>query len=171
MDSEKKRHVTSGVVIDSAKVNSEVVDGKTVKIVPDGMPLGKITASGKYCPLKATKVLSGGGSGVVTCVLEETKNFQVGDAITIGGHAATIDTVNYDTGAITWTGALTIADSDAVICTDGSGVAALILAERANVTDGDGIFGAIDMARVKEARLPVKLTAASKAELKMITFA
>lgn len=169
LDSQHKRHVTAGVLIDSSKVNSAELDGRTVKIIPDGMPLGKITATGKYCPLKATKVASGGGS-VTTCVLEDVTNLQVGDAVTIGGDAVTIATINRDTKAITWTGSQTIADGDAVIATDGSGVAALLLAERADLTDGDGIFGAIDMARVREARLPIKLTAQSRSELKMVTF-
>ena len=167
LDSEKKRHLTAGVIIDSTKVR---VDANSKKTVPDGMVLGKITATGKYAPLKATRVTGGAGATQASCVVEEVTNFQVGDEVTIGANTKTITAIDYVTKTISWTGDIVVAEGDVVKSTDGSGVAAAILAEHADLTDGDGKFGAIDWARVREARLPIKLTAASKAELNQITF-
>lgn len=173
LDSQHIRYIRGALTIDKDKVSAGfnvTRDGKTHKILPAGMPLAKNGTSGKYVPVRSTTVESGGGADKTGCVLKEPKLFMAGDAVTIGGNAVTIDTVDYETGAITWTGAVTIADGDAVLGTDGEGVAKCILAEEVDVTDYDQVTTGFDHARVIEARLPVTISEQIKSDLREVAF-
>ena len=93
------------------------IDGKNTGRTDElraGCLMGQNTASGKWAPLKRTTVLSGGGTGVTTCVLTESRFFKVGDTITIGTDDVTILTIDYTTDTITFA-ATTIVNGEAVI--------------------------------------------------------
>lgn len=173
LDSQHIRYIRGALTIDKDKVSTGfnvTRNGKTYKILPAGVPLAKNGTTGKYVPVRSTTVASGGGVGVTTCVLTEPKLFMAGDAITIGGDAVTIDTVNYETGAITWTGAVDIADGEAVLGTDGEGVALCLLGEEVDVTEYDQVTTGFDHARVIESRLPVTISAQIKSDLREVAF-
>lgn len=173
LDSAHVRYIRGAATIDKSKVGTgwnQTINGLVRKILPAGVPLAKNTSSGKYVPVRSTTVKSGGGSGVTTCVLDDPKAFMAGDAITIGGDAITIGTIDYATGAITWTGAQTIANGEAVLGTGGEGTALCILADEQDLTDLDQVAAAFDHARVIEARLPLKISAQVKTDLKEIAF-
>lgn len=173
LDSEHIRYIRGALTIDKDRVGAGfnvTRNGKTCKILAPGVPLAKNATSGKYVPVRSTTVKSGGGADKTTCVLTDPKPFMVEDEITIGGDEVTIDTIDYETGAITWTGAVTIADGDAVLGTDGEGVAKCLLAEEVDVTEFDQVATGFDHARVIEARLPVTISAQIKSDLKDVAF-
>ena len=173
LDSSHVRYIRGAVTIDKTKVGTgwnQTRNGLVRKILPPGVPLAKNTSSGKYLPVRSTTVASGGGSGVTTCVLTDPKAFMAGDAITIGGDAITIGTIDYATGAITWTGAQTVANGEAVLGTGGEGTARCILAEEEDLTDLDQVATGFDHARVIESRLPLTISAQIKTDLKEIAF-
>lgn len=173
LDSSHVRYIRGAVTIDKSKVGigwNQTINGLVRKILPPGVPLAKNASSGKFVPVRSTTVKSGGGSSVTTCVLEDPKAFAAADAVTIGGDAVTIATIDYSTGAITWSGAVTIADNDAVLGTGGEGKALCILADEQDLTDLDQVSTGFDHARVIEARLPLKISAQIKTDLKEVAF-
>lgn len=181
LDSAKVRYVTGGVTLDVSKV---VADANGKKSLKAGEFLGKITASGKYSPVKRSALSANAAAAQPNIVLDAAvlggaARFQVGDAITVGAENHTIQAINYATNTITLAANLAGAQNagTAVKATDGSAVAALMLAEDVDFElDKSGIFGdqvatAFDWARVLSARLPRTPDATIKTELPGISFA
>ncbi|CAM3706758.1 head decoration protein [Cohnella lubricantis] len=73
------REVTNGITIDSAAV---AADANGDKIIKKGMPMAKVTASGKYVPYNAA---GNDGSQNPTVILKRTINVKDGDAV-VGGY-------------------------------------------------------------------------------------
>lgn len=176
-DSSQIRWIRGAVTLDATKVNADSTGIKRLKV---GMPLGKITASGKYSPVKKTTLASEALSTDTTITVVNVTYFQVGDAIDVSGTNATISSINYATNVITLTAAIGVAKAagDSVKATDGSGDAVVMLGNEVLFTSYDASTGvghkdqlasAFDMARVIEARLPF-INALVKTDLKNISF-
>ncbi|MEK8206999.1 head decoration protein [Paenibacillus sp. FSL L8-0696] len=73
------REVTNGITIDSAAVTA---DANGDKIIKKGMPMAKLTASGKYVPYKAAGT---DGSENPTVILKRSINVKDGDHV-VGGY-------------------------------------------------------------------------------------
>lgn len=73
------REVTNGITIDSAAVTA---DGNGDKIIRKGMPMAKLTASGKFVPYNST---GEDGSQNPTVILKRTVNVKDGDHV-VGGY-------------------------------------------------------------------------------------
>ncbi|MNO41866.1 hypothetical protein D3C76_320450 [compost metagenome] len=73
------REVTNGITIDSAAVTADVNGDKIIK---KGMPMAKLTASGKYVPYKAAGT---DGSENPTVILKRSINVKDGDHV-VGGY-------------------------------------------------------------------------------------
>jgi hypothetical protein len=132
---------------------------------------GASTGAAVVTAVAATPLAGGANDVVETCTIKDAQNFQVGDSVVIGSNGAKVLTaVNKTTKAITWVGGIAVVVGDTVKTADGSQTAVYLLAERIDLTDGDIKAGAIDMARVIEARMPFAFSAAAKTELKNITF-
>ena len=171
LDSQQVRHVTLGVTIDADLVRA--VDSE--KVLPIGTALAKVTATGLYCAARVGVLASSTATDAPTAVVDNASVFLAGDKVSIdGGAELTIQSINYDTNTITFTtnvGAVVAADK-LVLGTGGTGTAVCMLyPDQADVTNGDGAFGAIDMARVIRSRLPVTHNTAIEAMLPHITFA
>ncbi|MBB6689914.1 head decoration protein [Cohnella xylanilytica] len=72
------REVTNGITIDSASITA---DSNGDKIIKKGMPMAKLTASGKFVPYNAAGT---DGSQNPTVILKRTVNVKDGDAV-VGG--------------------------------------------------------------------------------------
>jgi len=73
------REVTNGITVDSAKV---IADSNGDKIISKGMPMAKVTASGKYVPYNPSGT---DGSENPTVILKRTVNVKDGDHV-VGGY-------------------------------------------------------------------------------------
>jgi len=73
------REVTNGITIDSSKITA---DGNGDKIIRIGMPMAKLTASGKWVPYKSG---ASDGSENPTVILKRTVNVRDGDHV-VGGY-------------------------------------------------------------------------------------
>ncbi|MGG3278800.1 head decoration protein [Paenibacillus solani] len=73
------REVTNGITIDSAAVTA---DAKGDKIIKKGMPMAKLTASGKFVPYNEA---GSDGSQNPTVILKHTVNVKDGDHV-VGGY-------------------------------------------------------------------------------------
>ncbi|MUG45519.1 head decoration protein [Paenibacillus woosongensis] len=73
------REVTNGITIDSAAVKA---DGNGDKIIKKGMPMAKLTASGKFVPYDPA---GSDGSENPTVILKRTVNVKYGDHV-VGGY-------------------------------------------------------------------------------------
>lgn len=73
------REVTNGIAIDSAAITA---DAKGDKIIKKGMPMAKLTASGKWVPYKKDGT---DGSENPTVILKNTVNVKNGDHV-VGGY-------------------------------------------------------------------------------------
>ncbi|WP_339816793.1 head decoration protein [Paenibacillus sp. FSL R7-0216] len=73
------REVTNGITIDSTAITADVNGDKIVK---KGMPMAKVTATGKYVPYKSDGT---DGSQNPTVILKRTVNVKDGDAV-VGGY-------------------------------------------------------------------------------------
>lgn len=73
------REVTNGITIDSAVVTA---DGNGDKIIKKGMPMAKVTATGKWVPYNAA---GADGSQNPTVILKRTVNVREGDHV-VGGY-------------------------------------------------------------------------------------
>jgi hypothetical protein len=139
-------YAVAGVILDG----TNGADGSNTGYTEEwraGLWLGKITASGLYVPCKRTLV--NGTSGSVTAVVvDHSLAFKIGDAITIGGDAVTLTNVNHTTKTLTWVGAVTVADNDIVIGTDGSQVARGVLGEFARLRNSDNTAAANKSAKM-----------------------
>lgn len=73
------REVTNGIAIDSAAITA---DENGDKIIKKGMPMAKLTASGKYVPYNSA---GADGSQNPTVILKRTVNVKDGDHV-VGGY-------------------------------------------------------------------------------------
>ena len=73
------REVTNGITIDSASVTA---DANGDKIIKKGMPMAKLTASGKWVPYNSAGT---DGSQNPTVILKHTVNVKDGDHV-VGGY-------------------------------------------------------------------------------------
>jgi hypothetical protein len=73
------REVTNGITIDSTAITA---DTNGDKIIKKGMPMAKVTATGKYVPYKSDGT---DGSQNPTVILKRTVNVKDGDAV-VGGY-------------------------------------------------------------------------------------
>jgi hypothetical protein len=73
------REVTNGITIDSTVVTA---DGTGNKIIKKGMPMAKLTASGKYVPYNSE---GADGSELPSVILKHTVNVKDGDHV-VGGY-------------------------------------------------------------------------------------
>lgn len=171
--SEHLRFIQGGMTIDGTYVrDGQYETGK--KIVKVGTRLAKITSSGLYAPVRASALASAAAAADTTIEVDDATFYMAGDALSIGGTAATIDSINYSTNVITLTaavGADKVVDTT-VLGTGGFGTAVAILyPDDIDVTNGDEAVGGIDHARVIEARLPGTVSAQEKIDLKEIAWA
>jgi subtilisin family serine protease len=175
-DSAQIRWVRGAITLDASKVNAEASGNKRLKA---GMPIGKITATGKYSPVKKTTLAAAAVSTDTTLTLVNAKFLQ-NEQINVNGTNATIQSINYDTNVVTLTAAIGAAKAagDNVKATDGSGDAVLMLGTdvlftsynaNSGVSHADQVATAFDEARVIEARLPF-INDLVKADLKHISF-
>ncbi|QSF42666.1 head decoration protein [Paenibacillus tianjinensis] len=73
------REVNNGITIDSAAITA---DGNGDKIIKKGMPMAKLTASGKFVPYNSA---GADGSQNPTVILKRTVNVKDGDHV-VGGY-------------------------------------------------------------------------------------
>ncbi|WP_059043955.1 head decoration protein [Paenibacillus rubinfantis] len=73
------REVTNGITIDSTAITADVNGDKIIK---KGMPMAKVTATGKYVPYKSDGT---DGSQNPTVIIKRTVNVKDGDAV-VGGY-------------------------------------------------------------------------------------
>lgn len=105
-----------------------------------GQVLGKITASGKFRKRTSTTLHVAVVIGNTTITVHDAAPFVAGDAITVEAEALTVASVDTTTNVITTTTAATAAHAidSAVVCTDGSKDAVLILGDDyVDTTDTD----------------------------------
>lgn len=108
----------------------------------EGCLMAKITASGKWVPVKRTNVTADGGATATAIPVVNAAFFKVGDTITVGGDSGkTITAVNYSTNTITVSGsAFTFANDEAVIASGdlaGAQTAIAVLDEHVNLRDSE----------------------------------
>lgn len=78
------REVTNGITIDSAAITA---DGNGDKIILKGMPMAKLTASGKFVPYNSAGT---DGSQNPTVILKRTVNVKDGDHVVDGYEVAKV---------------------------------------------------------------------------------
>lgn len=139
-----------GIVVDGTKSKDGANTNYTFELRA-GWAMGRITASGKYCPCKRTQV--NGTSGSVTQItVDNAAPFVVGDTITVGGDTGKVITaIDYTANTIDWSGAITVADNDVVFCEDGSGICCGFLADFVRLRNADN-----DAAEDKSAKLLIE---------------
>lgn len=132
--------VPGGVTLDKDKSYDGGNTGRPW-VIRAGHFLSRNSSSGKYMPVKRTRI--NGTSGSVTAFVVDNPNaFKVGDVITVGGDTTkTITAIDYTTKTITVSGsAFTVADNDVVFCeTANEGLPELLLMETVSLRDADNV--------------------------------
>lgn len=173
LTSEQKRFIEKGVTIDYTKVP---LDDDNKRIIKSGMRLAKITASGKYCPVKVAEVHAEAAAAQADVKVKKGHNIQVGDVLQLNNEQGTvnaIDTTPADHDVLTMNGNLAniLAAGTDIYTVDGSGEAKLLLYPHdVDCTDGDVIVSGLDWCRVKEDRLPGHLCLYEKINLSDVKF-
>lgn len=124
--------VPGGVQLDSANCYDGANTGFEY-LIRAGWLLAKNTTSGKYCTVKRTQA-NGAGSATATLIVDNAAAFKAADAITIGGTAAVISSVDYTTNTITLTATKTWSDN-AVVIVSGMESAVAVLGEDVQLYD------------------------------------
>jgi|GEM_PF-2497754 hypothetical protein len=163
------REVTNGVTIDTTKVPA-AVDGS--KLIKKGMPVAKITASGKFRPYTGTTVQTTAAASATAVILTDASRLIVGDEVTIGSETKTISAINYGTNTITVT-ALSAEKTagTAVATTDGGADPSVILKRAIDVKAGDHVVAGFEMAKVIASRIPVTVDTTLRQKMLHIVFA
>jgi hypothetical protein len=168
------REVTNGITIDYTKVPADALGDRIVK---KGMPLSKITASGKFRPYTNNKLAANVAASATSATFVDPIQWVVGDTIKLDNgttnETKVLVTVDPATKTVTFT-ALTNAYTtvNGIISTiDGGESPTVILKRQVNVRDGDNVVGGFEIAKVLSARIPVTVDAALKAKMPGITFA
>lgn len=164
------REVTNGITLDASKVPADVDGNKKIK---KGMPLGKITASGKFRPYTGTKLTAAAAMGATTITVADAGRLVNGDTITIAAEAATISSIDYATNVITLSAGLASAKSigDIVASNDGGENPTIILKRYVNVKDGDHVVGGYEVGKFLTDRIPVTVDATLIDKMPHIVFA
>lgn len=169
------REVTNGITIDYSKVPADSAgDRKILK----GMPMSKITASGKYRPYTGGLTLAANVAGsATTATLNDVSRLAVGDIVTFyngtNTENVTITAINTDTKVITFaaiTNAYTTVNGVLSVA-DGGDAPTVILKRSVNVKEGDHVVGGFEIAKVISVRIPVTVDATLKARMPNIIFA
>lgn len=168
------REVTNGITIDASKVPA---DAKGNKIIKKGMPMAKITASGKFRPYTANKLAANAAASATSAQFVDPIQWVVGDVLTLSNgtqnETKTITAINYETKTVSFS-ALTNAYTTAngvINTTDGGENPSVILKRTVNVKDGDHVVGGYEVAKIIAARVPVTVDAALKGKMPQIVFA
>jgi hypothetical protein len=168
------REVTNGITIDYTKVPA---DASGDKIIKKGMPLSKITASGKFRPYTNNKLAANVAASATSATFVDPIQWVVGDTIKLDNGTTnetkvlvTVDPATKTVTFVALTNAYTTANG--IISTiDGGESPTVILKRQVNVRDGDNVVGGFEIAKVISARIPVAVDAALKAKMPGITFA
>lgn len=169
------RFVTNGITVDYTKVP---VNDDGDRFIAKGMPMSKITASGKYRPYTGGLALAANVAGSATsATLNDVSRLVVGDIVTFDNgtntEAVTITAINTTTKVITFaaiTNAYTTANGLLSVA-DGGDAPSCVSLRKVNVKDGDHVIGAVEIAKLISARLAVTVDATLKARLPGISFA
>lgn len=169
------REVTNGITIDASKVPA-AADGS--KVIKKGMPMAKVTASGKWRPYTGGLALAANvSSSAVSATLNDVSRLVVGDKLNFSNGTnnedVTITDINMSTKAISFaavTNAYTTANG-VITNADGGDSPIVILKRAIDVKDGDHVVGGFEVAKVISARIPVTVDAALKAKMPHIVFA
>lgn len=112
-----------------------------------GWLLGRITATGKYVPLKRTQVNLSDAT-VTALVVDNSYPFVVGDVITVGADTGiTITAINYTTHTLT-IASTAVANNEAVFAEDGSGICRGILYDFARLRNVENTAAADKIAEM-----------------------
>lgn len=169
------REVTNGITIDASKVPADAAGDK---IIRKGMPMAKITASGKWRPYTGGLALAANvASSATSATLNDVSRLVVGDVLNLSNGTnnenVTITAINYETKVITFaatTNAYTTANG-VITQADGGDNPSVILKRSVNVKDGDHVVGGFEVAKVIAARVPVTVNEALRAKMPHIVFA
>lgn len=167
----RKNMVTKAVTLDADLVRTGQYTANK-KILKSGTPLGKVTATGLFGPVKKTTVKTTAAANQKLVELTDARFFQVGDTIVVGSEAAqAIAALNYDTGVATMTNNLVAEQAAGVTVKEDNGLetADCILFNTIDLTDGDAAAAALTQAVVKEARIPA-VNSLIKADLSRVEF-
>jgi hypothetical protein len=166
----RKNIVTKPVTLDADMFRTGQYTANK-KIANSATPLGKVTASGLYGPVKKTTVKTTAAIGATNVELTDARFFQVGDSVVIGTEASkAISAINYDTNTITVTAlAAEQAAGVTVKANNGLETAECILFNTVDLTDGDAAVAAVTQAVVREARIPA-VNSLIKADLARVEF-
>ena len=169
------REVNNGITIDSSKVPA-ATDGS--KIIKKGMPMAKITASGKWRPYTGGLALAANvSSSAITATLNDVSRLVVGDVLNFSNGTnnedVTITAINTTTKAITFAAVTNAYTTANVVITnaDGGDAPSVILKRTIDVQDGDHVVGGFEVAKVISARIPVAVDATLKTKMPHIVFA
>lgn len=171
--SQHLRFIQGGMTIDSALVRLDQYETGR-RIVKVGTRLGKVTATGKFAPVRSTTLAAAAASTDTTLTLVDGRFIMAGDQLSVNGTNVTVQSMNYATNVATLTSQIGAAKAigDTVKATNGLGTAVAVLyPDDIDVTDGDEAVGGIDHARIIEARVPGTVSASEKADLKEIAWA
>ncbi|WP_174819890.1 hypothetical protein [Paenibacillus koleovorans] len=169
------REVTNGITIDYTKVPADANGDRKIQ---KGMPMAKITSSGKWRPYTGGLALAANVSGsATTATLNDVSRLVVGDTIKFyngtNTENKTITAIDYTTKVITFT-AITNAYTTAngVLTNDDGGDSPTIILKRGiNVKDGDHVVGGYEVGKFITERIPVTVDAALRAKMPHIVFA
>lgn len=169
------REVTNGITIDYLKVPADSLGDKKIL---KGMPMSKITASGKYRPYTGGLTLVADiAIGAVTATLNDVSRLVVGDVLHFDNGTTnenvTILTINTTTKAITFAATTNAYTTVNAIITnaDGGDAPTVILKRQVNVKDGDHVVAGFEIAKVISARIPVTVDATLISRMPGIIFA
>lgn len=171
--SEHIRFIQGGMTLDSTLVRLDQYETGR-RIVKVGARLGKVTATGKFAPVRSTTLAAAALSTDTTITVVDARFAMAADQLSVNGTNVTVSSINYTTNVITLTAQIGAAKAigDTVKATNGLGAAVAILyPEDIDVTDGDEAVGGIDHARIIESRVPGTVSASEKADLKEIAWA
>jgi hypothetical protein len=165
----KKNLVPKAVTIDADLVRTGQYTADR-KIIKSGTPIGKVTATGLYGPVRKTTLAANVGVGATSSVLVDARFFMTGETILINNESVTITSINYDTNTIGHA-ALAGAHNAGVTVREDNGLetADCILMNSLDVTDGDAAGAAVTQAVVREARIPA-INSLIKADLTRVEF-
>lgn len=163
------REVTNGITLDATKVPADA-DGN--KKILKGMPVAKITATGKYRPYTGTTVATTAAVGATSVELSDASRLIVGEEVTIGSETKTISAIDYDTNTITVTALAGEQEAGVVVAsTDGGQNPTVILKRHVNVKDGDHVVGGYEVGKFLADRIPVTVDDTLKGKMPHIVFA
>lgn len=133
---EKQKIKPGGILLDG----TNGIDGGNTGYTYDlraGWLMGQITASGKYVPLKRTRVKTGTTGTVTALTVDNAAAFIAGDVITVGADTGlTVSAVDYTTNTLTIS-STAVVDGEAVFAEDGSKTCRGILFEFARLRNYD----------------------------------